>query len=161
MSTPFVRRRIVQADALGDQLRIPSGRVEDIARERQVVPETYALKRRQARRSSELVRAVAQLDLTTDPQTLRELMAWVDEQYKEREGGTLLGLFGKCYLGHPFVDHRMSLERGILDHYSPADTVPAAFTAARPFARSAAYRYIEVYGDGSIIPIRDDGTQAV
>lgn len=159
MSTPFVRRRIVQAEPAG--LQIPTARVEETSQARQVVPEAYALKRRQARRSAELVQAIAQMDLTTDPQTLRDLMAWIDAQYQEREGGTLLGLFGKCYLGHPYVDHRMSLDRGILDHYAQNDDVPAAFLAARPFARSTAYRYIEVYADGSIIPIRDDGTQAV
>ncbi len=72
-----------------------------------------------------------------------------------------MGLFAKCYLGHPYVDHRLSLDGAIAEHYAAGDTVPPAFAPCRGLARSAAYAYIEVYGDGQVIPIRTNGNAAI
>jgi len=80
--------------------------------------------------------------------------------------GLLLGLFGHCYLGvrqsdgQPYLDHRFDLTLNILEHYTSVDSVPAGFEPARPLARSEAYAYIEVYSDGTVIPIYPNGQPA-
>ena len=116
---------------------------------------------RSRRRSQEIRDAVARLDTCTDDQTRLEVLEWVGGLYELREGGTLLGLFGRCYLGAPYVDHLMDLTGSIITHYTPSDTLPPAFGPARPLARSAAYLFVEVYSDGQVVPIRADGSTAV
>lgn len=113
------------------------------------------------RRSKDILDAVARLDTTTDERTRREVLDWIGELYDQRQGGTLLGLFGKCYLGHPYVDHLMDLTGDIITHYKPEDLLPPAFGPARPLARSTAYLFVEVYSDGQVVPVRADGTSAV
>ena len=78
----------------------------------------------------------------------------------ERMGGVLLGLFARCYLGAPYVDHRLTIVGRILEHYSAGDEVPAPFDGARGLARSSVYSYIEIYSDGEVVPIAADGTPA-
>ena len=43
-------------------------------------------------------------------------------------------------------------------HFAPAEPMPEPFGAARMLARSGGYAYVEVYGDGLILPVLDDGT---
>ena len=113
--------------------------------------------RRIARRA-ELIEAVQRLDTTTDPATAEAVMAWVEEEYASRCGGVLVGLFSRCYLGAPYVDHRLDLTGGrILEHFTRDQEPPAAYRSARPLARSAAYLYVEVYDDGVVVPVRSDG----
>lgn len=116
---------------------------------------------RVAPRSPELVRAVRQIDVHSDERFRREAMAWIQKCYDDRGGGPLLGLFGRCYLGAPYVDHVMDSSGSILQHFTPAQPVPNGFEPARPLVRSDAYAYIEVYADGQIIPVREDGTSGV
>lgn len=115
---------------------------------------------RSARRSADILESLHRLDTAPSPQAQREIIAWLDEVYASRQGGTLLGLFGHCYLGAPYVDHAFSMTGDILDHYTPDSPVPHIYQAARPFAISTAYAFIEIYSDGQIIPVRPDGTGA-
>ena len=72
--------------------------------------------------------------------------------------GLLLGLFARCHLGPPYVDHRLTVVGHILEHYRPTDIVPPPFDAARTLAQSPVYEYVEVYSDGDIIPVLADGS---
>lgn len=113
---------------------------------------------RQRPREAELLSAVGQLDVITDPHVYQQLMQWIVEQYNARQGGTLMGLFAKCYLGPPFVDHRLDLLGSICEHYRPGDAVPMPYGQARGLAQSGAYAHIELYSDGAMVPILPDGT---
>ena len=126
-------------------------------------PGLSALERgnRARRRSQELLDAFERLDTTLDPAARQQIVDWVQEQYEQRNGGQLLGLFGKCYLGHPFVDHVMDMSGHILEHFKSEDAVPIGFGPARPLIRSEAYIFVEVYSDGQVIPVRRDGSSAV
>lgn len=137
---------------LGEQTRDP-----------QIVPASEALRsrNRQRARPRELVDAVLSIDTTADPGLQQQLIDWVRERYVEREGGDLIGLMAHCYLGADYVDHRLDMSLRIAEHYTQSSPPPAPFHMARPLARSTAYAYIELYSDGSIVPIRPDGTQAV
>lgn len=117
--------------------------------------------KRRLRRSSEILQAVQQIDVTTDPATRQQLADWMRQCYEDRQGGELLGLFAKCHLGAPFVDHRLSLAGGIMEHFRPEDPVPPGFAPGRALARSSAYLFIEIYSDGQVVPVRADGTPAV
>ena len=126
----------------------------------QVSVSQSARQQRRLRRPVELIEAIASLDVTTDEATRKQLLDWIRQVYEERGGGQLIGLFSRCYLGHPYVDHRMTLDGAIAEHYTAADAVPDVFLPCRGLARSNAYAYIEVYGDGQVIPIRSDGNAA-
>lgn len=113
---------------------------------------------RSMRRTADMVEALRQLDLAPSPQAQREIVEWLRSVYEARGGGILLGLFGHCYLGYPHVDHAFDMSGQIMQHYTAADQVPALYTAARPFAVSEAYAYIEIYSDGQVVPVRPDGS---
>ena len=111
-----------------------------------------------------------QLDASPSPEMLTQISDWITEVYELRGGGTLLGLFGHCFLGHPYIDHAFGAGavsqgsvhgHGIIEHYRPEDTVPPHYRLARPLAESEAYAMIEIYSDGQIVPIRHDGTPAI
>ncbi len=145
-------RRIVQTNQQQDSHHSSSERSTDVA-----AAQTLDRLRRVIR-SEDLVRAVQSLDTTTDPQMLQAIMEWINEEYESRQVGRLVGLFGKCYLGDPYVDHRFDLTGGlILEHFARSEDPPPPYRPARPFARSDAYVYIEVYDDGAVVPIRADG----
>ena len=145
-------RRIVQTNQQQNTERSTSERTNDVA-----AMQTLDRLRRVVR-SEDLVRAVQSLDTATDPQMLQAIMQWINEEYENRQVGRLVGLFGKCYLGEPYVDHRFDMSGSmILEHFARAEEPPPPFRPARPFARSDAYAYIEVYDDGTIVPIRADG----
>jgi len=146
------RRRLVQAEPLPT---VQANAVTPSA------TQTLMARKRKLRRSEDLMRAVAQVDVTTDPATQRELLEWINAVYEDRGGGPLIGLFSHCYLGHPFIDHKLDFGGRIIQHYTPHDQVPPGFEAARPLARSTAYAFIEVYADGMVVPIRPDGLSAV
>jgi hypothetical protein len=125
-----------------------------------VSPQYVAAKRAQPR-DHQLVAAVKNLDAYGDPRSQAEIAAWLSDAYAEMNCGFLVGLFAHCYLGPPYVDHQIDLTRNILQHFSPTEPVPAMFEAARPLARNRAYAFIEVYADGTTIPVRDDGEPVV
>ena len=112
---------------------------------------------RRTRRPLELVNAIRQMDTQTDPAAITQWLAWINEQYQVSDCGLLLGLFSHCYLGERYIDHLLDMSQNILVHYNPESTVPPGFEPARPLARSTAYAYIEVYTDGTVIPIYKDG----
>ena len=150
--TPSHRRRLVQPDQTSTT---PPQTTEAY------VSTSYVVRNRRATRSAELVEAVQRLDLTTDPTARAEIMAWINQAYQDRQGGDLIGLFARCHLGPPYIDHRMTLAGSIIEHYTPIDRVPPPFDGARPLARSNAYAYIEIYSDGQVVPVRQDGTSGV
>jgi len=117
---------------------------------------------RRVTRTADLVESVQRLDTTTDPAMAQAILRWIQDEYDSRQGGVILGLFSRCYLGAPYVDHRLDLSGGlILEHFTGAETPPGPFQAARPFARSDAYTFIEVYDDGTVIPVRADGRPVI
>lgn len=113
---------------------------------------------RQKMRSADLLNAIRQLDVVSDPHVYQQILQWIRDEYDARQGGTLMGLFGQCYLGPPYVDHRMDLMGSICEHYSPSDPVPMPYAQARGLAQSGAYSHIELYSDGAMVPILPDGT---
>lgn len=125
------------------------------------VTSAYVRAQRVAPRSAELVAAVTRLDIHTDERLRLEVMAWISQAYEDRAGGPLLGLFSRCYLGPPYVDHVMDTGGSILQHFAPSEPVPTGFEPARPLVRSGAYAYVEVYLDGQIVPVREDGSSGV
>lgn len=116
---------------------------------------------RRTARTPAMVEALQQIDVAPTEQARREIIEWLVGVYEARGGGALVGLFGHCYLGAPFVDHAFDLTGTIREHYTAADSVPPMYTGARPFAMSDAYAYIEIYADGQIIPVRPDGSPAI
>lgn len=116
---------------------------------------------RRTTRSKDIIQAVLDIDVATDPLTRQQLTGWLKETYDLRGGGELVGLFARCHLGSPYVDHRLALVGEILEHYSVADSVPDPFNKARGFARSDAYLFIEIYADGAVVPIRANGENAI
>lgn len=129
-----------------------------IGGQQRTVTSQYERSRRRARRPPEIMQAVRNLDVCQDTSYRAELMAWIQQAYAERMGGVLVGLFGRCYLGHPYVDHCMSLAGNILEHYTPSDQIDPLYREARTLARSPSYEYIEVYSDGELVPVREDGS---
>lgn len=131
--------------------------------EGQVITASEALTRRnrQRSRSQEMIDAILRIDTTTDPAMRQEVLDWIRECYVEREGGEIIGLMARCFLGGDFVDHRLDMTLRIAEHFTEATPPPPPFHMCRPLARSTAYAYIELYADGTIVPIRHDGTQAV
>jgi hypothetical protein len=121
----------------------------------------YVRSQRRLRRSTQMLSVIQQLDAATDPATQKELIDWIAQNCVDESRGELLGLFAKCYLGHPYVDHQMSLAHQILRHFTPEDAVPPAFAMARSLVRSPAYLFVEVYGDGSVIPVRSNGDPVI
>ena len=121
-------------------------------------PSALERRRRREPRPGELLQAVRNLDLTQDAAYRAELTEWIENAYTERMGGVLLGLFARCHLGPPYVDHRLTVVGHILEHYRPTDIVPPPFDAARTLAQSPVYEYVEVYSDGDIIPVLADGS---
>lgn len=148
-----VRRRVqIGADPQSHMAQGFGERTVDVAASRTVD------RNRRAARSQELIEAVTQLDATMDAATARAIMQWINDEYENRRGGVLVGLFCRCHLGQPYVDHRLDFLGGcILEHYTGEQEPPGLFRAARPLARNDAYSFIEVYDDGAIVPVRADG----
>lgn len=109
-------------------------------------------------RSAPLLEAVRRLDAGLDEQASRSLADWVREQYTTSNGSVPLGFVARCHLGPPYVDHQLNLFHVIVRHFAPAEQMPEPFSAARMLARSGGYTYVEVYADGLILPVLDDGT---
>ncbi|NLE79314.1 MAG: hypothetical protein GX610_06965 [Rhodococcus sp.] len=109
-------------------------------------------------RSGDILSAFRALDTAIDRRAQLEIMQWLRDEYDTRQGGVLLGCLQQCYLGPPFVDHKLDLLHDIVEHYHAADAVADPFAQARGLVRSGSYAYIEVYSDGSLVPVRPDGT---
>lgn len=109
-------------------------------------------------RDQQLLQTLSQVDVQVDQVAQANVMQWIREEYEERYGGMLLGMFSKCFLGPPFVDHKLDLFGSIVEHYSPNDDPGYPYSKARGLARSGSYAFIEIYSDGQIVPILPDGT---
>lgn len=125
---------------------------------RDAVAEQLERRNRAKPRSRELLDAIARLDTEPDALARQQIMEWIRKEYDERGGGELLGLFSRCYLGAPYVDHAMTVAGYICEHYRRGDPVPALYNGARSLAANPAYEYVEIYGDGGVVPIRGNGT---
>jgi hypothetical protein len=112
----------------------------------------------QKARHSGLFEAIHRLDAQIDEASRRELAAWITDQYTRDYGDIPLGFLARCYLGPPYVDHRLDLLQSIAEHFTPDSVVPAPFDRARGLARSDAYEFIEVYASGTLVPVRADGS---
>lgn len=153
-------RRRMLSDLTATGATVSAGQSQRVTNRAAVV--TPAERRARAtRRGAELLDAVSRIDTYTTPQAQAEIRSWLQEVYEARGGGMLLGLFSHCYLGAPYIDHVLDFGGEIVDHYTPSQTVPAIYMPARAYAISEAYRYIEIYADGQVIPIRHDGTSVV
>ncbi|KUN85783.1 hypothetical protein AQJ66_12565 [Streptomyces bungoensis] len=117
-----------------------------------VGPERYAP------RSRKLLDAVGRLDAGLDERACGALADWVREEYATSYGAVPLGFVARCYLGPPYVDHQLNLFHVIVRHFPPAEPMPEPFSAARMLARSGGYACVEVYEDGLLLPVLDDGT---
>ncbi len=120
----------------------------------------HVMRSRRRIRPPDLLDAVRAIDTTVDSAGQQALINYLHQQYEAMQVGMLIGLFSHCYLGQPYVDHRVDLAGSILEHYTATDHLPPQFDSARPLARTNAYLYIEVYQDGHVIPVRHDGTTA-
>lgn len=109
-------------------------------------------------RGRELLAAVHRIDAGLDDAARGALAGWARDFYQAEFADIPLGLVAQCFLGPPFVDHRMDLAHDILEHYAPADAMPDPFARARMLVRSGAYAFVEVYASGVLVPVRDDGT---
>jgi hypothetical protein len=109
-------------------------------------------------RHAGIFQAIQALDAQLDEATRREVAKWIGEQYVAEYGSELLGMVAQCYLGPPYVDHRLDLFGGIIEHYAVSDPMPAPYDAARMLARSGSYAFVEVHSDGRIVPVHDDGS---
>lgn len=118
----------------------------------------FELHNRRMARSEQILEAVSNLDRTQDPAYRQELMNWIEQAYSERMGGKLVALFARCFLGHPYRDHHLSLTKNVVEHYTHYEDVPPIFREARNLALSPRYAFIEVYSDGETVPVEVDGT---
>lgn len=109
-------------------------------------------------RHAGIFEAVHRIDASLDPAMRAELGKWIRDEYEREYGDIPLGLFARCHLGPPYVDHRLDLWQSIIEHFTRADTVPPQFGEARTLVRTAAYAYVEVYASGLTIPVLPDGS---
>jgi hypothetical protein len=111
-------------------------------------------------RHAGLFEAIRRLDAVVDDSERRALADWIRGEYQREYDMTdaPIGFVSVCYLGPPYVDHRLDLSASIVDHFSAAQTMPAPFEEARMSVRSGAYEFVEVYLSGKTIPVRADGT---
>lgn len=116
------------------------------------------LRDRHKARHAGLFDALHRLDARIDAAARAELIRWITDEYASEFGDVPVGLVARCFLGPPYVDHRLDLFRSILDHFAPADPMPEPFAQARMLARTGAYEFIEVYASGRLCPVRADGS---
>lgn len=124
---------------------------------RNAVPTDYTLAKRMKPRSLDLLVSVRSLDTSLDPQANAVIMQTIRDEYDARQGGMLVGLFSRCYLGPPYVDHKLDIFGNICEHFVPSDDVEFPYSQARGLVRSDAYAFVELYSDGAVVPIRTDG----
>ncbi|MBD9727449.1 hypothetical protein PV755_27690 [Streptomyces caniscabiei] len=111
-----------------------------------------------ATRTPELLGRLRRLDAAVDDASVRDIAAWLHEEYVVRGALVPVGFVAPCLLGAPYVDHRLGLDGRILGHCAAHDVMPPPFDGARMLARSDAYAFVEVYADGLVLPVLPDGT---
>lgn len=143
---PF-QEQIVQSNTVPAQASLQNSRTTE-----------FELQNRRKIRSQEIMQAVHNIDHTQDDAYRVQLIQWLEQAYADQMGGVLVGLFSRCYLGAPYIDHRLSLAGNIIEHYCHDQTPPPPYDRARPFIRSGAYEFVEIYSDGEVVPISPNGT---
>jgi hypothetical protein len=113
---------------------------------------------RSKKRHAGLFQAIRQLDSGMDLEARKQLAKWIGDQYAIEYGSFVLGMVAICYLGPPYVDHRLDLLGSIVEHYAPSDPMPHPYEGARMLARSGSYAFVEVHSNGELVPVFDDGT---
>lgn len=152
------RRKVILNSApspVASQVQNVSGNVAGF------VSATELSRRRRQARDPGLLEAVKRLDAEPSREAQLKILNWLQQEYDARGGGPLIGLFSRCYLGAPYVDHMLNLLGQICEHYSMNESPQGPYVGARALARNLAYAYVEVYADGAVIPVRIDGTQAI
>jgi hypothetical protein len=155
---PRFRRRIVSNTSLSPAVSAVQNASGNVAG---FVSAAELSRRRRQAREGELLNAVKRLDAEPSLEAQVKIMEWLRKEYDQRGGGPLIGLFSRCYLGPPYVDHMLNLLGQICEHYSLSEAPEGPYVGARALARNPAYAYVEVYADGAVIPVRTDGTQAI
>lgn len=61
--------------------------------------DNFALANRLKPRRDELLQALTQIDTSVDQVAQAQIMQWIREEYEARQGGQVIGMFAKCYLG--------------------------------------------------------------
>lgn len=112
-------------------------------------------------RHAGLLDAMHRLDAEISQTAREDLARWLREEYHTELGDIPLGFVARCHLGPPYVDHILDLFNTIVEHYTPADTMPDPYAKARMLVRSGAYAYVEIYGSGEIRPVLPDGTVVI
>ena len=115
---------------------------------------------RKKQRHSGLLEAVLRLDTEMDAASRQELADWITEQYRTEFDAVPLGFVSQCYLGSPYVDHRLDLIGSIVQHYSASQQMPPLFESARMLARTGRYEFVEVYLNGELKAVSSDGSTA-
>lgn len=125
-----------------------------------LTPTTTARARAAGRalRPADLLRGLRRIDAQLDPAARAELARWARERYETEFGDVPLGFVAQCYLGPPFVDHRLDLFHAIVEHYAPADVMPDPYAKARMLVRGGGYEFVEIYASGTIRAVRADGS---
>lgn len=121
-------------------------------------PGPAATRQQFATRTSELLGRLRRLDAAVDDAAVRDIAAWLREEYVGRGAPVPVGFVAQCLLGSPYVDHRLGLDGRIVGHCAAHDVMPPPFDAARMLARSGAYAFVEVYADGLVLPVLPDGS---
>jgi len=155
---PHQRRRIQFSEIAAPQSLTPNTAPSQALAP--AVVTSFERSRRSPPRSHEVMQAVRNLDMTQDAAYRANLISWIEQAYIDRMGGLLIGLFARCHLGEPYIDHRMTVAGRIVEHRRRAAPLPDRSRGARAPARSPVYAYIEVYGDGELVPVLEDGTRA-
>ncbi|WP_045560391.1 hypothetical protein [Streptomyces sp. FxanaA7] len=124
----------------------------------QYTPGPAATRALYATRTPELCGRLRRLDAAVDDASVRDIAAWLHEEYVVRGAPVPVGFVAPCLLGAPYVDHRLGLDGRILGHCAAHDVMPPPFDGARMLARSDAYAFVEVYADGLVLPVLPDGT---
>ncbi|MFD5316847.1 hypothetical protein [Streptomyces sp. NPDC127098] len=100
---------------------------------------------------------VRRLDAGVDDAARAGLVAALCEEYATAHGSVPLGFVAVCRLGPPYVDHTLNLLGSIVRHYGPTEPMPAPFESARMLVRTGAYAWVEVFDDGLLLPVHEDG----
>lgn len=103
------------------------------------------------------MQSVKQIDTSTDEASCAAVLKNLEDAYIERMGGELIALFSRCYLGDPYLDHKLNLLGKIVEHYPASQPLTGSYEKARNLISSGAYAYVEIYADGAVIPISRTG----
>lgn len=116
------------------------------------------------KRSPAYMQAMAKLDAgghVHDRQALDALLAQIDQELGKIEiQERLLGIVGRCCLGHPYEVHTLDLGGRITEHFKKGHPLPLTLERARVLATHPSYAFIEVYAT-RMVAVSDSGQTAI